>query len=745
MNVTFLETDIFLSDDMLEYAKIYKRYIREAEKGVTLFEEMYSNNKNIEEVIERSLNQAHDVWRGVVQRSIKFLIGKGIYEVNESLFIDAYGGDLFSRFYSAHKDIELLYMSILNEEEKKDYERKLRKENRFKVIGGGFGLPGAIKGFAKAGAINVATGSIHSLSNAIGSFFSSISSNGKKRQLYNNPEVLNSLKEGLNHAILNTHLAVVDVINKCSESKINFELDFELSEKNDVILQNVLEYSPRKDKLKEILVNSVLTNPYKYDYYKIAIDYFGDPKNEVCEFADIFGIDISSYKSSLIRNYYSGLDISNESSAKRGKELLERKLNSLGFDEDKYKEVYQYRKIIKTLEEFDLKYRTVDDVFFDTRQESDIARAELDIISGLLQDIELDKKEDILCKIESIKQSCVTAIGEKYIKLLEDKIEEIILKDRTAKIELGEESYSIVYDTEDEAILSRQRILELSNLIDDIDESNEEKLIKILDAIIDMKNKKAELEYDYYIDYIRSLIKKIDVELRTVDKKVYSSREEANMVKENLEKFDSINIAETLSESDLENISKEVESEDVHEDVRNLVKDRVYNAKVKKEGEREEKYNTKVGFIVIVLAAISCMFSFSVNTSISPPDILGAGTFLRDMDTTESLSLADGIKNGLMVFPRTLAESAILGFKEYIGGFGNDFISRIIWFFGGMIWLPIKHTLLFIPRYIVVLFTMLFQKGQLLYYVGYILSTIFTFKLISIAEFKKKEIKRENV
>ena len=69
---------------------------------------------------------------------------------------------------SFYKEANSVYQGIeLNQQQMKEY-REIRKASRSRLIGGGFGFKGAIKGIAAAGTVNMTTGMAHSIVNAAG-------------------------------------------------------------------------------------------------------------------------------------------------------------------------------------------------------------------------------------------------------------------------------------------------------------------------------------------------------------------------------------------------------------------------------------------------------------------------------------------------------------------------------------------------------------------------------------------------
>ena len=81
-------------------------------------------------------------------------------------------------------------------QEEEEMYRQVRKESRGRVVGGGFGLGGAIKGMAQAGMMNAASGIAHSAFNAVGNVGSGIAASSDKAAIYK------KYKEPLNTALM---------------------------------------------------------------------------------------------------------------------------------------------------------------------------------------------------------------------------------------------------------------------------------------------------------------------------------------------------------------------------------------------------------------------------------------------------------------------------------------------------------------------------------------------------------------
>lgn len=159
------------------------------------------------------------------------------------------------------------------------------------------------------------------------------------------------------------------------------------------------------------------------------------------------------------------------------------------------------------------------------------------------------------------------------------------------------------------------------------------------------------------------------------------------------------------------------------------------------------------GSLFFVIIAIITTFFFHIETttekkmkleSVGLGDYLSIGTSKNNFDTmayvlknadkvgyekfheNNELSLFDGIKNGYMVVASFFRDFVVGGFLGYLSGFHDKGIfMKIIWFFWGIVYIPIKAFILSIFGGFKLAFNLLTQKAGLTYYLGYIISLFF--------------------
>lgn len=176
---------------------------------------------------------------------------------------------------------------IDDQNEMKQY-RATRKAYRGRMVGGGFGLSGAIKGAVQAGAINATTGMAHSAVNAIGNMGSSIAASSKKSSLYKNNQTKDVLAAGICLSILSTFENHKELINKYN--KRYFEDGFD-EDKAKALFENAMRIT---DKREMLLVDSVANYPGENTLAYIFKNYKSERKN-VYAIGEVFGLDFGKY------------------------------------------------------------------------------------------------------------------------------------------------------------------------------------------------------------------------------------------------------------------------------------------------------------------------------------------------------------------------------------------------------------------------------------------------------------------
>ena len=230
-----------------EYRKIFQRLNKELEtfqNNTDRTKEGYWDTAN-----EKILRMIDTIYRALVADLEK----RGVSEQDISRINYM---DVFKYWIPVFEDIDYQYNMICCGTEAAEYYRKLRKETRGRLIGGGFGLDGAIKGIATAGAINLMTGAAHSAFNFVGN----LKSEWKKLQAIK--ELFGySLKENVEvvfkKTLLWAYLTELEMLKRYNISSKSFRLFYGENENVNIASVKSLKENPFNESIYEKIIMSL--------------------------------------------------------------------------------------------------------------------------------------------------------------------------------------------------------------------------------------------------------------------------------------------------------------------------------------------------------------------------------------------------------------------------------------------------------------------------------------------------------
>ena len=147
-----------ISEEMKNYRYYRKLFSDLADQVASEFDALYTKqNHRLEDIIQNGSNQYAQCMYPVIQTALKCLAEKDILSYDAAGFWSKYG-KYFNHWSEAYDHLEEQYAAIVLDEKSMDEYRTLRRKTRGRVVGGGFGVGGALKGMAAAGAMNAAAG-----------------------------------------------------------------------------------------------------------------------------------------------------------------------------------------------------------------------------------------------------------------------------------------------------------------------------------------------------------------------------------------------------------------------------------------------------------------------------------------------------------------------------------------------------------------------------------------------------------
>lgn len=485
-----IKKEITISDGRVNYNNYILEFEKKAEKAAAQFRKEYEKQcHSIEDVSNYAFNIGNVIIRHYLEECIEYIIGFGVYSISVEKFADEYYWDYFYTYSDSFQKIYDKYMDIVLTEEQKEEYRQMRKQNRGRWQGGGFGLSGAIKGAATAGAMNMASGAVHSMVNLGGKMISNMAASKDKSKLFNDESTINVLINGVRDSVYNMVYALTNYINDARVQEIAIITDSDVDEAK-TLMHNLKKNIVPEEKRLELVINVLELDPYRREAYLYLITNYGDPQNEIETLADFFGIPIHKEKEKLIIKIYEEIDFSTEKNTITGKRKILEAIKQLGLQKSEIKEL---KEVDKKLEKFDLQARTVDEVVFTTREEAVLGKKELESIKEIISKIDENSEKDVMWAKESIQGLHLkTIIQDKYLNQIDNILEKLDIQARTYK--------EVVYDTREEADLHKREDEIVGQIYKDMNARN-------LDSIEDTYNKIIQLSLvtDIKDEYLKKI------------------------------------------------------------------------------------------------------------------------------------------------------------------------------------------------------------------------------------------------
>lgn len=157
---------------------------------------LYEDHRNMRGVFEHVLSDRIALYAPLLQYVSEELQKHQIYHYDAEKILDAC--DVVSgKYISAIMDIQERCCEIIGAHEEEMRLRQLRKASRARIGAIGSGVSGLAIGMLEAGALNAASGMLHSAGNAVGDLFSKMSCDSQLDDLYHTHHTRQSLLNGM--------------------------------------------------------------------------------------------------------------------------------------------------------------------------------------------------------------------------------------------------------------------------------------------------------------------------------------------------------------------------------------------------------------------------------------------------------------------------------------------------------------------------------------------------------------------
>ena len=273
------------TEDYYEYGKIKALLVKEAREGIASYKNLYDRYGNVENLLRTGENDISHIVLNVFNNFKSIALQRGIYDFSiDKLKYSSEYRQIIKPISEAISDIHYQLSAINSEEETTKEERRLRKATRGRVVGGGFGLTGALKGMAMAGAINMGTGLLHGSVNTVGNIFTSISASNDRRSLYKSAK--SYLEDALWESISSLLPFICDVLNV--RANIHYS-------KEQAILKNIQDGSFGDFDLRKPFTDAFLAYPFDDNLYKCYLLTYPEEQDVVVRMGKDFGVALDDF------------------------------------------------------------------------------------------------------------------------------------------------------------------------------------------------------------------------------------------------------------------------------------------------------------------------------------------------------------------------------------------------------------------------------------------------------------------
>lgn len=227
--------------------------------------------------------------KGAVDYILECLQSFEIYEYDRTRVIAIYK-KYATNYINACAEVYAQYCEIRGDQENAKRSREFAKANRGRFVGGGFGIGGAAKGIAMAGAANLATGALYSVGNLLGNAVSKLGADILCDRLFSSKETITFLRNALKNDFLIGTDVLEEILISCNGQAIANPFNNERLLKVKAIMQNIKDNVIPDCQQKKALVETMMNDAAYYDeLYLFAYEKFGDDDGNLLRFANFFG------------------------------------------------------------------------------------------------------------------------------------------------------------------------------------------------------------------------------------------------------------------------------------------------------------------------------------------------------------------------------------------------------------------------------------------------------------------------
>lgn len=615
MIIKQLGLEFKFDEEVINTAEISDIYLQMSLSAEEKFEENFDTRfKDIESVLDNATDYfVNEIYNNVIKESVKILQEKEIYTYNvESLSKKAESMGLFNLSWNIEMNSLCERFDEIEAENQLEKEyRDFRKASRGRVIGGGFGLSGALEGMAKAGMVNMTTGLAHSVANSIGNRKTDYKSKKSLKELYKVSK--EPLVSATSITVFAFRYVMMDILTKEKGMKF-YEPKENTVSKVKAILESLESCEIEDIKKQDLIVQMLVYDPYNEDIYRYLVKNYGDANCTIYEDSKLTGnaYSVNDEKSKMLENYVGNLIIKTNEELFSALEEFKRLYDYLGGKTLDYAEHYLFMVVkayidncpLNSVEEFTECVEVVGQLNLGKCNQytlqlycKNIEMDGEDVLNRLFEVLEVCQKHNIECEkyIKDIIDRYVLKLDYNSLEIVRDardvlqninRISNVGIEKLVASIDKVYGMHRMAkmycngyeYETEQEVEVAREERDRFISLTNNINANDEEKLLEIKEIIeneFKMKNKEE------YREFIENSLKAYDRRYRCVCGIDYDTRQRADEVRKIL--FELVSLVSELNIEDigaLTNAKTEISNVNLADEIKQdfiLVIDRAIN------------------------------------------------------------------------------------------------------------------------------------------------------------------------
>ena len=277
------------------------------------FQRWYKKQNTIQNVLSNFVSFVNTAYSELfVSGQFEKLQECGIYDMTADMY--ARRCLSFAGAQGALDTIESQYDAITEQQHAEKEYRDARKAARGRWQGGGFGLSGALKGAATAGALNAVSGLGHDLVNSAGNLSSALDASNAKSDLYKSASTV--LLRGLHEDMCTFFDNHIQLLTTAKPGYFKFCFD---EERANALFSNAKQLP---DKRAALLMQAFELCPWNEDLQRYIFRNYPENRREILCVSTDFGIGIYDCVEELLRKEYTEEDKKSEERALQAKSRI---------------------------------------------------------------------------------------------------------------------------------------------------------------------------------------------------------------------------------------------------------------------------------------------------------------------------------------------------------------------------------------------------------------------------------------